>query len=190
MIKPKRQPRSEFFQPGKLVAVGEEMIRNGGNTTKAIRIIFPETEISGHALHTLAQRIRRTEIVKRMMAEAEAAAARSLALAVERFAASQDRTAEELARVAFSQFRDVATIETVTDPKTKQRRQVVTVRDSALISDDAHRAIAKVTQHADGRITVDMHDKLTALRDLARLKGWIADKPADNTAAVSLIIQR
>ena len=107
-----------------------------------------------------------------------------------KYGATADRTGEELARLAFSQVRDVVDWYTVTDPKTKLRKQVVRVRDASEISDDAHRAIAKITAKPDGTVTIELGDKLTALRDLARLKGWIADKPTDTGNQVAFIIQR
>ena len=110
--------------------------------------------------------------------------------ALDRYGATADRAADELARLAFTELRQVVDWTSAIDPKTKQRRQTVRVRDASEIDPDAHRALAKISQKADGTTTIELHDKRAALMDLARLKGWIADRPQDPGTSVAFVIQR
>lgn len=173
-----------------IAAFGTELLRNGGNASLAVRTIWADDNIKPNSAATLAQRLKATPQIQEMLAEQDRRRALALSDALDRFGATADRTGEELARLAFAQVRDVVDWFTVTDPKTSQRKQIVRVRDAAEISPDAHRAIAKITSKPDGTVTIELGDKLTALRDLARLKGWIADKPEQPNQLVSLVIQR
>lgn len=184
------QARSRYYTPEALAAYGAELLRNGGNGAVAVRSLYPNDNLSNARVQQLSYGLRNTPLIKDMLARQAARAASAADAALEKYGATADRTGEELARLAFSQVRDVVDWYTVTDPKTKARKQVVRVRDASEITDDAHRAIAKVTQRPDGTITIELGDKLTALRDLARLKGWIADKPTDTGNQVAFIIQR
>ena len=51
-------------------------------------------------------------------------------------------------------------------------------------------AITEVRRTAAGEITVKLADKRQALIDLARLKGWIAEKPMDQRNLVVLKVER
>jgi hypothetical protein len=167
------------------------MLRNGGNLSQAINLLFPDPNRQSRRTNAIAVIVRKQPIVQKMIAEQAARALAAADEALDRYGATADRTAEEMARLAFAQMRDVVDLRTETDPNDpKKRRQVLRVRDFIEINDDAHRAIVKVTQRVDGTVTIELGDKLAALNSLARLKGWIADKPADNNQAISLIIQR
>jgi len=182
--------RVKYYTPQAIAAFGAELLRNGSNGSAAVRAIFPEETFTVARAGTIANAIKRKPEIAALIAERDRIKALALSDALERFGATVERTGDELARLAFAQVRDVVDWYTVTDPKTKQRKQVVRVRDASEISADAHRAIAKITQKPDGTVTVELGDKLTALRDLARLKGWIVDKPPEPNHLVSLIIQR
>lgn len=185
-------------QPDKRSVITEEVVRdfvsayltNGGNGSAAVRTALGDPAKPSSASVTLAGRLKKHPMFRQAMADREASRASAVAAALQRYGIDVERAASEIARVAFSELRQVVDWYTTVDKKTGARTQTVRVKDATEIDPDAHRAIAKVTQRADGTVTIEMHDKLTALRDLARLKGWIADKPEGNTAAVSLIIQR
>jgi len=173
-----------------VAAFGAELLRNGSNGTAAVRTIFPEETFKPERAGQIAGLLKRKPEIVKLLEEQRVRNGLVLSHALERYGASADRAGDELVRLAFTNLRDVVDWFTVTDPKTKQRRQVVRVRDAGEIGDDAHRALAKITQKPDGTVTIELHDKQAALMNLARLKGWIADKPADNNQAISLIIQR
>ena len=163
----------------------------GGNISAAVRKTFPNEQRTSGAVTQIGILLMRTPEMVRIKGNVEEMAGRALAHAAERFGATADRAAEELTRIAFAQVRDVADWSTTADPADKARtRQVLTFRDSADISPDVHRAITEVTSRADGTVTIKLGDKQAALMNLARLRGWIADKPEQPNHLVSLVIQR
>lgn len=188
MAKISRPPRKLTDDVVQLVAA--RMVENGGNAKQAMVDILPEFQSSTSHLTNTAWKLRKHPIVMAAMEEQKRRTALALSRALDRYEMTQERAAEELARLAFTELRQVADWATETDKKTGVRRQVLRFRDAAQIDPDAHRALTKVTSRADGSVVIEIADKRAAIMDLARLKGWIADKPADNTAAVSLIIQR
>lgn len=182
---------SKYTRPQFVAAFGIELLQNRGNVTAAVRATFPNDKLSNANVSKVGQRLIAHPDIRKIREEIERRAAQALAHAAERFGASADRAAEELTRLAFAQMRDVVDLSTVPDPVDKnKRRQVLRVRDFADISDDAHRAIVEVTQRVDGTVTIKLGDKQAAIMNLARLKGWIADKPEPSSQLVSLVIQR
>lgn len=182
---------SKYTRPQFVAAFGTEYLRNGGNISAAVRKTFPNEHRTSGAVTQIGILLMRTPEMVRIKGNVEEMAGRALAHAAERFGATADRAAEELTRIAFAQVRDVADWSTTADPADKARtRQVLTFRDSADISPDVHRAITEVTSRADGTVTIKLGDKQAALMNLARLRGWIADKPEQPNHLVSLVIQR
>ena len=105
---------------------------------------------------------------------------------VTRFTAA--RIADAMARLAFTDLRQIVDVKMVAE--NGKRRQVVEVRNFDDIDPDAHPAIAELKRTASGEITVKLFNKREALMDLARLKGWIAEKPVDARQLVMLKIER
>ena len=89
-----------------------------------------------------------------------------------------------MARLAFTDLRQIVDVRTVNG------RRIVDVKEFGDIDGDAHQAIAEVRKTAGGELTVKLFNKREALMDLARLKGWIADKPVDQRNLVMLKIER
>lgn len=182
--------RSKYYQPASIAAFGTELLRNGGNASLAVKTIWPDDGLKQVQVGMLGGRLRKHPQIQEMLAEQERRGALALSDALSRYGATSDRAADELVRLAFTNLRDVVDWFTTTDPKTKVRRQVVRVRDAAEISEDAHRALSKISHKPDGTVTIELHDKQAAIMNLARLKGWIADKPEQPNQLVSLVIQR
>jgi phage terminase small subunit len=95
------------------------------------------------------------------------------------------RVVDELAKVGFSDIREVVTWrpEVVAEPvdeegdiTTKVLQSRVLVKDSSEIDDNAARAIAQVSQGAQGVLRIKMHDKTAALEKLARALGMFRDR--------------
>jgi hypothetical protein len=84
------------------------------------------------------------------------------------------------------QLVDVRT-ETETDGSQHQR---LIVRDLHAADADALAAITEVRRTVAGEIRVKLADKRQALMDLARLKGWVAEKPATPQQLVVLKVER
>jgi Terminase small subunit len=182
---------SKYLKPQAISAFGVEFLRNGGNATLAVKSVWPDDKLPSSRAAQIGSRLRKTPEIVRIVGEMERKASVALTHAVERFKATPERAADELVRMAFAQVRDVADWGTEPDPKDpKLKRQFLRVRDSVEISDEIHRAVVEVSQRVDGTITIKLGDKQAAIMNLARLKGWIADKPQDVGQSVSLIIQR
>jgi hypothetical protein len=165
---------SKYTRPQFVAAFGTEYLRNGGNISAAVRKTFPNEQRTSGAVTQIGILLMRTPEMVRIKGNVEEMAGRALAHAAERFGATADRAAEELTRIAFAQVRDVADWSTTADPADKARTRQVT----------------EVTSRADGTVTIKLGDKQAALMNLARLRGWIADKPEQPNHLVSLVIQR
>jgi|TARA_R100000951_G_scaffold21157_3_gene17598 hypothetical protein len=63
-----------------------------------------------------------------------------------------------------------------------------TMRDEKDIPDEALRAIKKITPMPDGRIAVELHDKVAVLRILAKAAGFLdsAEKESDKPSIVGI----
>jgi ABC-type transporter Mla MlaB component len=123
------------------------------------------------------------------LAKAQEASALAVDEAVTRYAISADRVADEMARLAFTRLDQVASVRTEVGADGK-RRQVVMVRDFSDVDAQALSALVKVKRSASGEVSVELADKLAALNSLARLKGWIADKPSTPGNLVMLRVER
>ena len=69
-------------------------------------------------------------------------------------------------------------------------RQRLVVKDFHAADADALAAITEVRRTAAGEITVKLADKRQALMDLARLKGWVAEKAITPQQLVMLKVER
>lgn len=91
---------------------------------------------------------------------------------------SQDRVVKELARIAFADASDYACVETYmyeNKDGTLSPLQVVSPKDTGVLSDDQRAAIAGIKQGANG-IEIKLHDKIKALELLGRHIGMFNDK--------------
>tara|TARA_Y100001937_G_scaffold29294_1_gene42201 strand:- start:1989 stop:2405 length:417 start_codon:yes stop_codon:yes gene_type:complete len=61
-----------------------------------------------------------------------------------------------------------------------------TMKDSKDIPDYALRAIKKITPMPDGRVAIEMHDKVSVLRVLAKAAGWL-DSPDQESDKPSIV---
>ena len=91
---------------------------------------------------------------------------------------SQDRVVKELARIAFADASDYACVETYmyeNKDGTLSPLQVVSPKDTGVLSDDQRAAIAGIKQGVNG-IEIKLHDKIKALELLGRHIGMFNDK--------------
>lgn len=184
------QNRSKLMSTRNLIRVGEEMLKNGANAAQALKTIFPDKARTAKQTYALAHRIRQHPIVAEMLHREGAVTGAAISEALDRYGVTADNAAHALARLAFTDYDQIMDWATVTDPDTGERRMVVSVKASADIDPAARTAISEVTQRPDGSISIKLADKRAAIMDLARLKGWVQDKPEQPIAAVQLIIQR
>ena len=112
---------------------------------------------AGYSVRTAAsighENLRKPEIAR---AIAEDTGARAARLGI-----TTDRVLEELAKIAFSDIRQVATW-TARD---------LTLKPASELSHDQSAIVSQIAQTADGRLSVKLHSKLDALEKLARHLG-------------------
>lgn len=180
--------RSQTFTGPQSVFVSE-YLGNGRNASAAYRAAYPDAQGSRKDIATRASRLLKVPKVKEAVAGAVSAPDKAVAAAVVRYEITAERVADELARLAFTRLDQVADVRTETGPDGK-RRQRIQVKDFADVPDDALAAIVEVKRTVGGEVSVKLADKRAALMDIARLKGWIADKPVDNKQLVMLKIER
>ena len=189
MKKPKPKPPREAYDLF-LERFANQLIQERGNATSALKIAAPNLRRSPSRLTTIASELSRHHKVVEIVERARDREHKELQAALERYAVSADRAAAELARLAYTELRQVADWGSTVDEKTGKREYWLHVRDAVEIEPDAHKAIVSVERRADGSLKVQLADKLAAQMNLARLKGWIQEKPTDVGNAVQLIIQR
>lgn len=187
----RKAPRVEYMQPETLIAFAEAYILTNGNASAALRRIDPKADEKYPRVYSTAKRMVDTEICQNALARIRSRGDQALSAVLDRYGITAERAAEELARLAFTQMRQVVNLYTAVDPETKKPRQHLDIRDFDKIDEDAHRAIVKIKRSASGAVEIELADKRAAIMDLARLKGWIVDKPDPNAGQqVNLIIQR
>ena len=109
-------------------------------------------------------------------------------LAVERYGITADLLADAMARLAFTDLDQLCAWGTVMEHG--KRRSWLHLHDSTAIERPALAAISEIRRSAGGELSVKLFNKREAIMDLARLKGWIADKPVDQRSLVMLKIER
>ena len=166
----------------------QELLANDGNAAAAYRVAFPDN-CTVSSVSAAASRLRRDPRIVQALAAAEAASRQVVDAAVDRYRISAERVADELARLAFTRMPQLADVRTEIEPDGTQRQRLL-VKDFAAADSDALAAITEVRRTASGEITIKLADKRQALMDLARLKGWVAEKPMDTKQLVMLKIER
>jgi hypothetical protein len=165
-----------------------ELIRNGGNAAAAYRLAFPDNSTAS-STSAAASRLRRHPLIVQALAAADAATRQAVDQAVNRYQITAERVADELARLAFTRMPQLADVLTETDAE-GMRRQRLVVKDFNAADADALAAITEIRRTSAGEVTVKLADKRQALMDLARLKGWVAEKPVPPQQLVMLKVER
>jgi phage terminase small subunit len=163
------------------------LVATGMSGTDAYIAAYPGN-YSRHTASVKASRLLKRPLVMAAKAAAAAAVVAAVDRAVDRYGITAERVADAMARLAFTDLRQVIDWQTVQDGG--KRRQIITLRDASAIEADAHQAISEIRRGVGGELTVRLFNKREALMDLARLKGWIADKPVDQRNLVMLKIER
>jgi hypothetical protein len=163
------------------------LVSEGATPTDAYIAAFPACS-SRKAARTNASRLMKHPMIAGLRDQRTALAVAAIDRAVERYAITAERVAEAMARLAFTDIDQVASVETVNEAG--KRRQSVILKDFSDIERAPMAAISEVRRTASGEVTVKLYNKREALLDLARLKGWIADKPVDQRSLVVLKVER
>ena len=163
------------------------LLAAGSTKMAAYRAAYPGN-YNDRSCSAKAARLAKHPLIAPLEAGRAARVRDAVAVAVNRYGITAERVAEAMARLAFTELRQIVDVHSVVVGG--QHRRVVDVKDFSDIDGDAHQAIAEVRKTAGGELTVKLFNKREALMDLARLKGWIADKPVDQRSLVMLKIER
>jgi hypothetical protein len=172
-----------------LMAFAEQLITNGGNGSLALRTLKPELTGNNLAIWRKASQLRRHPKVVSYLEKARARSASALAIALERYDVTAERAAAEMARLAYTELRQVCEWGEVDDGHGR-KVPFLRVKPAVEIDNDAHKALVSIKRRADGSLEIALADKLAAQMNIARLKGYIQEKPDAPGNAVQLIIQR
>lgn len=161
----------------------QEVLSNGGALSEAYSIAFPDFKGSTAERTKLAGALARRKVVAQALGRIAAKQQRVLLDAVDRAAVKYGITAEtaadQLARLCYTPLREFVDVRTVDGV------QQLIVHDFDKVSADAHMALHKVRQTREG-ISVELADKIAAIRTLAQLKGWIKEDKAAGPQQVVL----
>lgn len=184
-------PHTKALLPDEVMFV-QEFLQNGGNASKAYAVA-KNKDLKWSGLASASGRYRHRPRIAAAIEAAKAISAAALDKAFSRYVVDQDALAEKMARLAFTEMRQVVNVWSTLEPGKDGklvRRQHMEVLDFKDIDADAHQAIVKVRKDASGGITVELADKRAAMMDIARIKGWVADKPVEMQQLVALKIER
>ena len=166
----------------------ELFLSNGGDASAAYREAY-RTKPGDKTIGQRAWKLKRSKTVATKLAEVQAVSLRAVDRAVEQYSITAERVAQELALLAFTRMPQLADVKTEAGQDGKQHQRVI-VRDFAAVDQDALAAISEVKRTAGGEVSIKLYDKRAALMDIARLKGWVADKPVDNRQLVVFKVER
>ncbi|HQT65805.1 MAG TPA: terminase small subunit [Acidocella sp.] len=142
----------------------ETYLSNGRNASAAYRAAY-NTKAAPNAVNADAQRLLNHPAISLLIASADQKAMKATEKAINRFEITQERVAEALAKIGFSDMRRVA----------KWTSNSVSLIDSEELSEDDAFAITEVSQGKDG-VKIKLADKRAALVDLGKHLGMFAEK--------------
>jgi hypothetical protein len=145
-------------------------------------------DYSRHTASVKASRLLKHPLIKAARAAHTTAVIEAVSRAVDRYGITADLLADAMARLAFTDLDQVCSWGTVMEHG--KRRSWLHLHDTSAISREALAAISEIRRSAGGELSVKLFNKREAIMDLARLKGWIADKPVDQRSLVMLKIER
>ena len=147
---------------------------NGGSLSAAYRTAFPHVRANPAQIARLAGRLARRRPIAVALGRAANRQRQAVERAMERFGLTQDSTCELLAKLAVTELREVMDVRTI--GKDGERVQQIFIFDFKEIAPSAHVAIHRVRQTKEG-ITVELADRIAAIRTLAQIRGWIKQEP-------------
>lgn len=149
----------------------KEYLSNGKNCVQAYAKTRnePIAEIKKNTRQD-AYKYKKHPAVQQALAVAEHNAQRQISRAMDRYAITQERIAQELAKIAFSDTRDIM----------EWGEDGVRIKPSSELTDEAAGAIAEVSETRNDKtgttVRVKNHDKVSALVNLGKSMGMFNEK--------------
>lgn len=167
------------------VFVGE-FLKNGRNASQAFKVAFPHLSFEKMALVSAASKLKRKPGVAAAIAIADGKTRQKLAKVMDRYAVTQERITEEMAKIAFANVDDFASWD----------NDGVAVKSSSDLTDATKAAISEVSETRNEKtgttVKVKAYDKLAALTTLARTLGMMNEKVdvSHKMVSVNFIIEK
>lgn len=157
-------------------------LTNGRSAPHAYMTMRGATELTENHRVT-GYRLLKHPKVKKLLAEAENTVHQKTVKVFEKYAITEERVLEELARIAFSNHTDVIS----------WNEDGVAVKNSADLTEDAKSAIAEITEietKSGKKVKIKMADKRAALETLAKHLGLLTEKHEHKHLAVQFVIEK
>ena len=164
-----------------------------GNAAEAYRRAYDCAHMSIDAIHTEARRLLAAPKIRAAVAQLQAAHRK-------RHDVTVDKTLAELAKVAFSDIRNVldwgpaiAVLSVDGDDDANPGYKIMhglALKSAADISPEAAATIAEVSQAKDGTLKIKLHDKLSALDKIGRHLGMFKDGAPEADSAPAADVPR
>lgn len=138
----------------------------------------------------MASRILRRQVVREAVERAEARARERVEQELERYALDRERLATRLVHFAFTDMHQLIDMVPVLNEQGQQIGQSLQLKPLDQIPPEARSAITKLGITDKGKLTVELPDRRACIMDIARLKGWVTDKPLETSRLVTLKIER
>ena len=166
------------------VFVGE-FLKNGRNASAAFRVAYPHLTFEKMKLVTAAAAQKRKPAIAAAISIADGKTRQKLAKVMDRYAVTQERITEEMAKIAFANVDDFVTWD----------NDGVAVKSSADLTDATKAAISEVSETRNEKtgttVKVKAYDKLAALQTLAKTLGMMTDKVdvSHKMVSVSFVVE-
>ena len=165
-----------------------ELLANGRNAVAAYRTVFPKA--NGRSVKNGSYRMVRHPVVQAGLAQADALAREAVERELSRYALDRERLATRLVHFAFTDLHQVAEWLPVLNEEGQQVGQSLQLKPLDQIPPEARAAITKLGISDKGKLTIELPDRRACIMDIARLKGWVTDKPLETSRLVTLKIER
>lgn len=164
-----------------------EFLKNGKNASAAYRAAFPHLNFK-NALDCTQQasKFRNAPAIKAALQIAQSREMVKVGKVLDRYAITQERVAEEMAKIAFAKINDY--VEWGPDG--------VTIKESSELSPEAMAALQEVSETRNEKtgtvVKVKPYDKMAALSTLAKTLGMMTEKHEHEHkhVSVSFIIEK
>ena len=181
--------------PGKPLTAADrvflaEILSNGGSVVEAFRVAFPNWRGEESTRAKAAADYSRRANLRRAVVEARERQQVAVDRVVDQYAITQDRLADRLACFAFTDMDQIVEWLPVVNEEGVRIGTQLYIKPLDQIPAAARAAINKLGQTDKGRISFEMPDRRACVMDIARLKGWIQDKPIETKQMVMLKIER
>ena len=165
-----------------------EYLRNGRQASAAYRVAHPAVRAGSERVG--ASRVLRRKVVRQEIERAEARAREAVDRELERYALDRERLAARLVHFAFTDMHQLVDVVPVLNEQGQQIGQSLQLKPLDQIPPEARSAITKLGITDKGKLTVELPDRRACIMDIARLRGWITDKPLETSRLVTLKIER